>query len=316
MNVIGIIKKSGIPKMLVFGILVMAMAAFAEPVLRPAGIETCMNAIRAYHSLPEDSVDVVIFGSSRAWRGLDTVLLHDEYGINAYNYGVNWQKINTTALFVKDALKQQSPKIAVVEVRNLSRSLKNKEFCGEIYYTRALSWNQELLNYLKRALNKSPVDILSYLFPVISTHNSWTDLVDGRTEGTLSVQELLENRGCVIDRTVSRITPVTLGDNSKGKELKSSSRQYLDSIVETCREKGVQVIFYLTPCTGDYYYTEAMEKYAAENGCAYLDGFSFLHETGIDPETDYFDRVHLNGNGSRKLSSFLGEYITRNYELT
>ena len=316
MKLIKIIKKSGILKMLLFGILVMTVAALAEPVLRPAGVQSCMNAVRAYHALPDDSVDVVVFGSSRAWRGVDTVLLHDEYGINAYNYAVNWQKINTTALFVRDALKQQSPKIAVVEVRNLSRSLKNKEFCGEIYYSRALSWNRDLLNYLRQALSKAPVDVLSYLFPVISTHNAWPDLVEGQQEHIITVQELLNKRGSVIDTASGKVTPVTLGDNSKGKELRSGSRKVLDSIVEACREKGTQVIFYLTPCTGNYYYTEAMEAYARENGCAYLDGFTYLDEIGIDPETDYFDRVHLNEKGSRKLSSFLGEYITRNYELT
>lgn len=315
MKVIGIIKKSGILKMLLFGILVMAMAALAEPALRPAGVQSCMNAIRAYHTLPDDSVDVVVFGSSRAWRGVDTELLYREFGINAYNYGINWQKINTTALFVKDALKDQSPDIAVVEVRNLSKRLKDKEFCGEIYYTRALSWNTDLLNYLREALNKAPVQVLSYLFPVISTHNSWPDLVDGQQEHIITVQELLDKRGSVIDTASRNVVPVTLGDNSKGKELRPASRKILDSIVETCREKGTKVIFYLTPCTGNYYYTEAMEAYARENGCVYLDGFTYLDEIGIDPATDYFDRVHLNENGSRKLSRFLGKYISENDQL-
>ena len=102
-----IIKKSGIGKILLFAVLVLAMATAAEPVLRPSSVRSCTNAVSAFRKLPENSIDVIAFGSSRVWRGINTPILCDEFGFSAYNFGTNWQKLNTTELYVEEALKTQ-----------------------------------------------------------------------------------------------------------------------------------------------------------------------------------------------------------------
>jgi len=308
------IRKSGILKILLFAVLVLTMAALAEPVLRPEGVQSCYNAVEAFHSLPDNSIDVIAFGSSRVWRGINAKQLFDEFGLNAYNYGSNWQKLNTTELFIEDALRTQSPQIALVEVRNVARLTRNKEFSGELYATRALPWSRKKLSYLHWALRLEPVHIASYFFPVISIHNTWTDLLSPNWgESIVKTESLLENRGSLND--LDRVKPKTLGDHSKNIELNRASRVQLDRIVDMCKAKGTQVVFYLTPCTGQYSYSKAMKEYAMEKGCDYVDGFEYLDEIGIDPSTDFADKAHLNIAGEEKMTRFLGNYLREHYEL-
>ena len=79
-------------------------------VLRPTNTDSAITAIRTFHDMPENSMEVIGYGSSHMWMGFDAQVMYDNYGINAYNYGCNWQHINTTGLFIKDSFRTQSPK--------------------------------------------------------------------------------------------------------------------------------------------------------------------------------------------------------------
>ena len=45
------------------------------------------KAIKTFHELPENSIDVIAYGSSHTWKGLNTMKMYEDYGIGAYNYG-------------------------------------------------------------------------------------------------------------------------------------------------------------------------------------------------------------------------------------
>ena len=74
----------------------------------------------------------MIYGSSRAWKGCDTTVMADEYGLSAYNYGCNWQAINTTALFLQDSLLTQTPKVVCIETGLVDDIEKNTGMDGQI----------------------------------------------------------------------------------------------------------------------------------------------------------------------------------------
>ena len=58
-----------------------------------------------------------------------------------------------------------------------------------------------------------------------------------------------------------------------------------------------------------------MNRFAYENGCAYLNLYEHIDEMGLDEKTDILDEEHLNENGARKVGEYLSKYITDNYEL-
>ena len=44
--------------------------------------------------------------------------------------------------------------------------------------------------------------------------------------------------------------------------------------------------------------------------------FEKIDEIGINPNTDFYDKGHLNDTGTIKVSNYLGKYIVEQYNLT
>lgn len=60
---------------------------------RPLGDDVAIANVENFHKLPENSIDVIVYGSSHAWRNVNVNEMYDKYGIGAYNYAANWQHL-------------------------------------------------------------------------------------------------------------------------------------------------------------------------------------------------------------------------------
>lgn len=277
-------------------------------IVEPAFTSDGFNAVDAFHSLPEDSLDVIAYGSSHCWKGIDTSKMSDEYDFSAYNYGCNWQFINTTGLFIKDSLRTQSPKVILVETFHVNYVHENEDLCGEIYYTKAIPNFDAKQAYLAQCFGNKPSRYLSYYVPLIAFHDNWENVGYYNFVDATTVQQFVDWRGY---QGSDAVYPAEFGDYStfEQKPLCESARKELDSIVELCDSKGVNVIFYTAPYAGEFNYSDAMTEYARQNNCAYLDFFQLIEEANLDGATDLQDWEHLNDSGATKIADYLGQYI-------
>ncbi|MCH5279929.1 MAG: hypothetical protein J1E61_00560 [Lachnospiraceae bacterium] len=283
--------------------------------VRPANTDIAFNAIDAFHDMPENSLEVIGYGSSKMWRGMDPMEMYAQYGIGAYNYGCNWQHINTTELFIKDSLLTQSPKVILIETYLINDVLKNIDMNGEIYYTRALPESEGKRQYLKQCFGDDKERYLSYYVPLCAFHDNWTNLSESNFLKNADDTDFYSTMGFVYKEDVVSITipdPLTF----EQADLSEDAIEILDEIVSICKENSIDIIFYTAPYQGTYAYSDAMKKYAAENGCAYFNLFECIEEIGIDGETDFSDAGHLNNSGAVKVADFLSEYIVNNYDVT
>lgn len=280
-----------------------------DPAYSSAGFDT----IEAFHKIEDNTLDVMIYGSSRAWKGCDTTVMADEYGLSAYNYGCNWQAINTTALFLQDSLLTQTPKVVCIETGLVDDIEKNKGMDGQIYYTKAMPNSQAKKDFLRQCFGKDPKKWLSYYVPLIVFHNNWNKITYESFHST-GYQYYLDSRGYAAG---SSVKDVKIPDyhTFKQTELSEDSLQALDKIVAACKEKGVQIIFYTAPIAEEYDHIDALKAYAEKNGCVYLDIFEYADEIGIRGDTDFQDETHLNTSGAAKLARFLSEYIIAHYNV-
>lgn len=272
-------------------------------VLEPAYIGDTYNAMDAFASLPENSNDVLVYGSSHAWKGFDTEKLWKD-GIRIFNCGSNWQAINTTELFVKTSLKTQTPKVAVIETYRVGAVLQNTPMNGEIYYTNHLPWSKEKAAYLQQCFGKDYSQYLSYFFPVIPFHANWSSLTEWSFVNPSDSRNLVASRGFYGSKAVRQ---VSLPDSStfQQKTLPAASVRTLNSIVGTLKKHGTKVLFYTQPYQGEFNYHDAMTAYAAEHGCTYVDLFDHLDDLGLDGNTDFADASHVNEKGAAKVAAYL-----------
>lgn len=284
--------------------------------VRPMGennTDSAYTQIDTFYSLPDNSVEVIIYGSSHAFRNVDPMVMYEKYGIGAYNYSWHWQKINTTKLFLQDSLLSQSPRVAAIETFFAGRVLEDVDMNGEIYYTRYLRDSKYRRQYLKQCFGNDTERWLSYYMPLAAFHDNWANL----TQRSFSPIVNRHNYRMGFGATEGSV-PVELPDPAsvKQKKLKQEALAELDEIVELCKSRGIEVLFFTVPYQDGDPYTDAMAAYAAQKGCAYINLFEHVEECGIDPATDFKDKGHLNTNGAVKVGAFLGKYLSEHYDLT
>jgi len=300
---------------LITSMLIIIFVGYLGHVVRPLDCDMSVNAVRAFHEMPEDSIQVIGYGSSHMWRGLNVMEMYEEYGIGAYNYGCNWQRINTTLLFLHDSFRTQSPDVVLIECYNVSSLLVDTNVNGEVYYTREIPESMAKQRYLKQCFGDDVERYLSYYMPLCAFHDNWSNLSEGSFLPTSNYRDFTKTMGYVDHEQAVGIS-IPSREELPQRELSESAVEVLDEMLALCKENDAEVVFYITPYSGAFGYGDAMKKYAAENDCVFLDLYELIDEVGIDGSTDYFDSGHTNISGATKIANYLGKYIVENYELT
>lgn len=299
-------------------LLVVVGAAKLGFLVRPTDTDICIRAIDTFHEMPENSFEVIGYGSSHMWRGINPRELYSSYGIGSYNYGCNWQNINTTLLFIRDSLVTQKPKVAVIETYLVGSYKSDQNIDGEIYYTTAIDKPDIKKEYLKMCFGNDKERFLSYYMPLCAFHDNWTGINNvsfiPKSEWDYGFEKTF---GFV---QLGTVTPVHIADKSEfsQSELDDTSLAILDEIVKVCNENDIQIVFLTIPSQEEYSYSDAMSRYALDKGIKIIDGYDAMigSQMGLDGETDFSDEGHLNVAGADKVSNYLGGYLVNNFELT
>ena len=283
--------------------------------VKPTDTDKEIKAIKTFHSLPENSIEVIAYGSSHAWKGLEIMEMYREYGIAAYNYGCNWQHLNTTELFVHDSLRTQSPKVILIETYRVSALLNDRDINGEIFYTREIPDSKEKKEYLEQCFEGKIARYLSYYVPLFAFHENWSEIKTENFMKNCAVDDYFSTKG--FDAS-DEVKEVELEDFTtfEQKDIHDDAKDILNDILEECQKKDIEIIFFTVPYEGNYAYADAMKAYAEENDCVYINFFEKIEEIGLDCNTDFQDRGHLNTSGAKKIANYLGQYIVENYNVT
>lgn len=294
----------------------IVVAVFTK-LFRPTDLDTPVAQVEAFSELEVNSVDVIVYGSSRAWRGINTKYMYEKYGINAYNYGCNWQKINTTDLFVNNSLLTQKPKLVIIDMSNAENFLEDTDIVGEVYYTRGMKLTDAKKRYLRQCFGDDYSKYGAYYFPFCVVHSNWNALTEASFQIDGDVKENLKaNHGYLYTGGEDKFEKVNITDGSdfwQEKDLPDKSRECLDDMVSVCKQAGAEVMLITIPSfTREFYYRDMLTKYAQDNDCTYLDFFTLIDEVGLDGDRDFIEPEHLNNSGATKLAEYLSEYIIDN----
>ena len=102
-------------------------------------------------------------------------------------------------------------------------------------------------------------------------------------------------------------------------EYNVTNKSYVKRIAKFAKENNIELVLLRTPDT-----TWSVKKYnyvnniAKEAGVKYLDMNlkSVRDKMGLDFSEDGADSIHMNINGAKKVTSYIGDYLNKNYKLT
>lgn len=257
----------------------------------------------------EQDFDVLFLGTSHVLNAVYPMDLWRDYGIVSYNMANHSENICTNYWQLRNALQYTKPKVVVIDLYAVDGDGKVNEqylhnFLDEVPFSPLkVEMVCDLLEPEKR---------VEYLFNLSLYHSRWEEL--GRED--LNPPRGLE-KGAEFRDEVTVNVPPTLIPQDEYDPTERLNKQYLQKIIDLCKGQNIGIILMYVPYTmPEGHQRVANWGYAAaeKNDIPYL---NFVYEDlAINYATDCADEAHhLNASGARKLTDYLGKYISTNYNV-
>ncbi len=235
----------------------------------------------------ENTVDVLIIGDSETYSSFVPMELWQDYGFTSYVCGTPSQKLSYSEELLRKAIKNQSPKIVILEVNALYR--KN-------------TFDDKFKNKVERVL------------PVFRYHDRWKSLKLSDFTSKKEYTYIDYNKGYRYRNKVKAAsTKDYMKKTDKVKEIAPNNKKAVTNIKQICDSAGAKLIFVSAPSMVNWYYAKhnGVQQFADKIGVEYVDMNLLTDQVKIDWKTDTRDKGdHLNHSGALKATEYLGQFLS------
>ncbi len=263
----------------------------------------------------KEDYDVLFVGISHMKYGIYPMELWQDYGIASFNLGEAGTRMPTNYWILRNALDYVSPELVVID----SRKIDVDEMTYETYVNAVFDEMP-----LTRTKYEAAVDLfhtwelrMEFLFPFLKYHGRWTEL----NKNDFLTTEYQLNRGAdFYEGNQLRVaipeehSYIPKEDKTEGGAL---SIAYLRKMIELCQSRGIEVMLVELPFPADeesQRLANGVTDIADAYGIHYI---NFLQmKDAINFRTDMRDSgAHVNDSGAKKVTSYLGKFITETYDI-
>ena len=273
--------------------------------------------VKTFQSLPENSVDVLIVGSSHVMCGMNPVIFWEQEGITAYNLATRAQTLPFSYLYLKEALKTQSPRYVIMDAYSV---MDEKEQYGLINNEDHFNMNMGSLPFSmgKAELIEKYIPFrerIYYYIPFLRFHSRWKRALEMQPDNP----GIFLGFCCGEDETEENVSfeePYSLGREERAP-LEAVDLEYLERIIELCRKEEIPLIFIKTPVNAS---KEQMGRFnelgdiLEKEGIPFVNYMELYRETDFSYREDFRDRTHLNSRGAEKITTHFLEFL-KEYDL-
>ena len=288
-----------------------------------------------YRDLKEDTVDVVMVGTSGIDRYWINAKAYEEYGITSYPLSTGNQPAWLCEYLIKEAYAYQDPELLVIDMRGfLQDNVSDVEMdvnarrvldvMGPLSVQRVQA-GLKTMDVLHDTFEDKPAFNIEYLLSFVKFHEDWSNR-------SYSVEKNLFDRqhpylGFYVNKDNSirkRPREKVVYDSNHYEALDPLAEQAFYDVVECLKDKDSKVLFmispkFLTPLEMGRLNTliDLVEKEGMDyvNFCETDENGDFLYDFGFDLQSDFYDIGHTNYYGAEKFSSVFGAYLNENYDL-
>lgn len=141
-----------------------------------------------FYDMPENSIGVLFLGSCNTYNSVNTMVLWEEYGIAAYDFGTSDQPVLASYYYLKDALARQEPKLVVLDALMLINYIDTIEehyrwsldymplSMNKVAFAQAVYGNGGSLNRESANNESHTLDVLTGIFPLLRYHDRWMEI--------------------------------------------------------------------------------------------------------------------------------------------
>ncbi len=309
---------------LVFCALLAGTLAYTSAVLKPGRTRTEAGAAWAsYLAIPENTVDVVFFGNSHLFDGVDPATVWRTSGITSFTHAGPMQNLHVSDYYVREALRTQKPRVVAIEMSSISYGPDkyNSEF--HLINIGYMPWS---MNKIEAGLLTTPAaDRVGVFVDLWTYHSRWRQIRP--RDFDLAGKNLYTSylKGFTPQFTSREVTPTPEVKSASVLAADDAAIAYnmepLRRIAETCDRNDIELLLFLTPTGPPGSYSYQLQKVASTlqgefDNVRTLDLSAPGAVTDLSYETDFFDGGHLYLRGAEKASATLAAYLAETYGLT
>lgn len=260
-----------------------------------------VNQTNSVQALFHRKADVLVLGPSTANHHYDTRLLRDSLRMSVYNAGFDGKNIQYSAMVFYSFLQRCKPKIVCLD---LGPSMLSDEWNGSIGEMNIFYNMSPVVHHIinERATSVQKIKLCSNLY---QCNNSWQWLLhaylqhgESTTDGYRPLDVVSSNQFGVKHMPYEQF------------RVDSVNLRYLDEIVNKCKQRGVKIIFSVSPSlivTKRSEFERWIRYYAARHGVDLLDLQD--DERFLKHPTLFYDYTHLNRQGAVLFSQIIVDHI-------
>lgn len=276
--------------------------------------------VKMFYEQEDNTVDVLVLGSSHAYQSINTAVLWKEYGIAAYNLCGAAQPIWNTYYYLEEALKTQMPKVIILDTYTLHYTDDYSEVSFAIKNTYGLKWSDTKTEAIRVSFDTEKYG-MQYYFPILQYHSRYNDLNKSDFYPYQANKEMYQNhKGFYCYFQTTALEEPDLSEATYFNILTKKNDEYYRKILDLATSHNIPVIVTAFPFAAETYQQAYFNtaKNIAENDYNFP-FYNFLTDykdaVGIDYATDFSDKQHLNYLGNTKITRFLGDILQNEYHV-
>lgn len=268
-----------------------------------------------FYQYPENSIDVILLGSSHVGSNIDPTQLYSKYGVASYVLWGSAQPTWNTYYFLKEALKTQKPRVVVLETYVVAQDNESTGYGTLVKSITGMKTSEDKYNNIEVSDSNSSVTDLMLGLPTY--HSRYSELSE------LDFERYFWNFK-IADKSASSWSFVECEPNDISgvidtEPLVEKHEIYLKKIIELCKAEGIEVYLYTSPyivSDKEQMRFNTIANIAEDYGIEYENYNLNFKQYGLDYATDYADALgHMNDSGIAKTTAYLGERLRELYDL-
>lgn len=284
-----------------------------------------------YELSNHENFDIIVLGSSHAYRSFNPEIISKKSGLNNFNLGSSGQTPMVSYFMLQEAFNYHKPKLIIFDI-----------FYRSFYVEDNLKIGGNVFDYMKFSKNKIDFFLNGFtireklgltIFPLIRYKDYLKSSIKAiifkvkPTKKQSNTIQNVDNRGeYTIRGYVEKIDSVKIERLKKKnyfndykfdeKTLNSTQVAYLKKIIAECKKRSIPIILISTPIPHLSYSKiinpdslhNFFNKLASESNSTFID-LSNPDVLGLQDTIHFFDNNHINFSGSLIFSEHISKVI-------
>lgn len=272
----------------------------------------------SFYLQSDNTIDLLLLGSSFIGVNQDCETLWTDFGISSFALWGPSQPAWNSYYFLNEALKYEMPKVVVYDVSSLLQDWEYADESGQYANVYGMKLSLDKFSAIQASAPQERWGDLLLGFPIYHTRYSELTIADFDRSLWGDPAGMSERGNTVRYGTGSLSDFGNIADAKVTTQITEKQEDFLLKIINRCKKEDIPLLLVasVVPYREVYMpFSNYSAVLAAQYDVPFID-FNLLDaETGITIDDLYLDDWHVNTNGARKQSAYLGQYLKEHYEL-